>query len=141
MPKGAEILTAQIQDDNLCLWALVNPKVRTEIRVIEIFGTGNPISSYARINRKYISTFQIQEGNLVFHVFEDMGVCTPVNNPYYLKGIYKSDFIGSLEAAIMLKCNLITLCRYVQDGKLPYYSIGRRLLFRKEEILNKIKVK
>ena len=74
MPKGADILTVQVQDGLPFLWALVDPKAETEIRFIEIFGTGNPILSDMGTSRKYISTFQMREGRLVFHVFEYTGV-------------------------------------------------------------------
>ena len=74
MPKDAEILTVQTQNGKPCLWALVDPKAETEIRVIEIFGTGHPVLSDMGTSRKYISTFQMQEGRLVFHVFEYTGV-------------------------------------------------------------------
>ena len=74
MPKGAEILTVQMQDENPCLWALVDPTADTEIRFIEIFGTGNPILSDMGVSREYISTFQMLGGKLVFHAFEYTGV-------------------------------------------------------------------
>ena len=74
MPKGAEILTVQVQDGSPCLWALVDPKAETEIRFIEIFGTGNPVLSDIGASRKYISTFQMLEGRLVLHAFEYTGV-------------------------------------------------------------------
>lgn len=35
---------------------------------IEIFGTGHPFD--AATQRKYIGTYQLFEGDLVFHVFE-----------------------------------------------------------------------
>lgn len=71
MPIASEILTIQIQDENACLWALVDPKETiVEYRSIEIFGTGHPIHYDMGVSRKYISTFQLQGGNLVFHAFE-----------------------------------------------------------------------
>jgi hypothetical protein len=73
MPIGAEILTVQVQDGGPCLWALVDPKAETEIRTIEMFGTGHPVLSDMGTSRKYISTFQMHGGELVFHVFEYTG--------------------------------------------------------------------
>ena len=69
MPIGAEILTVQIQDDNLCLWAVVDAdsKALTEPRFIQIYGTGHPMIGTS-LDRKYIATFQIMK--LVYHVFE-----------------------------------------------------------------------
>lgn len=75
MPKDAEILTIQVQDNIPCLWALVDPDEKKQTRAIEIFGTGHSIDA-DRLpgNRKYISTFQIMENGMVFHVFEYLGL-------------------------------------------------------------------
>jgi hypothetical protein len=71
LPLGAEILTAQLQGNQLCLWAMVNtsPNAITKNRRIEIIGTGNPTPIG---DLKYISTFQIMDGSLIFHVFENI---------------------------------------------------------------------
>jgi hypothetical protein len=67
MPEGATILTAAMQGKQLCLWAIVNPEAKMVFRTIEIFGTGHTMSDE---ERKYISTFQLDGGLLIFHVFE-----------------------------------------------------------------------
>lgn len=72
MPQGAEILTAQFQGETLCLWALVNPERPTNERVIEIFGTGNPVWVDMGVSRKFIATAQQPDTPLVWHVFESM---------------------------------------------------------------------
>ena len=72
MPEGAEILTVQIQNDVPYLWALVDPEARTEIRGIAMFGTGHPIDYDIGASGRYISTFQLRNGELVFHVFENL---------------------------------------------------------------------
>lgn len=64
IPKNAEILTVQLQDNIPCLWALVDETAPIEYRSFAIYGTGEPISNPG----KYIGTFQL--GALVFHVFE-----------------------------------------------------------------------
>jgi len=75
LPVGAEILTVQTQGETACMWALVNPnETQKEARNIEIFGTGHPIGYDMGISRKYISTFQMHGGQLVFHAFEYTGV-------------------------------------------------------------------
>ena len=75
LPIGAEILTVQAQNDIPCLWALVNPNEKgTEIRTFEIFGTGHPVGYDMGVSRNYISTFQINDGSLVFHIFEYTGI-------------------------------------------------------------------
>jgi len=71
LPLGAEILTTQMQGNQLCLWAIVNtlPEAVKKNRRIEIIGTGNPMPIG---DLKYISTFQMLGGGLVFHVFENI---------------------------------------------------------------------
>jgi hypothetical protein len=68
MPKGAEILTVQIQLGGVCLWAMVDPEAPKEDRIIITYGTGHPIDSPHLL--RYIGTYQIPERVLVFHVFE-----------------------------------------------------------------------
>jgi len=70
MPENAEILTVQVQDETPCLWALVDIKETQKMRLFEVYGTGHPIYYEMGIERKYISTFQLHELGLVFHVFE-----------------------------------------------------------------------
>lgn len=67
MPEGAYVLTAQIQGEQLCLWAIVNPdpEVPKFIRQFEIIGTGNP---FTEAPRRHIAT--VQQGRWVWHVFE-----------------------------------------------------------------------
>ena len=70
MPKGAEILTIQVQNKIPCIWALVNPENEKEKRFFEIFGTGHDMPVDMGIERKYINTFQLNGGALVLHLFE-----------------------------------------------------------------------
>lgn len=75
LPIGSEILTIQVQDGKAYLWALVNQdEIQKECRCIEIFGTGHQIGYDMGISRKYISTFQLYGGSLVFHAFEYIGI-------------------------------------------------------------------
>ena len=74
IPIGAKILTVQVQNGLPCLWVLVDPKADKEMRCFEIFGTGTPVLSDMGTSREYISTFQIRQGNLIFHVFENTGL-------------------------------------------------------------------
>ena len=67
MPAGAQILSAQMQGQMLCLWALVNPAAPGKDREIEVLGTGNLLSDE---NRRYISTAQMDGGAMMWHVFE-----------------------------------------------------------------------
>lgn len=71
MPEGAEILTVQVQNANICLWALVTPENSLKSRNIEVFGTGHDIPfDGISIYRRYIGSVQLESGLLVFHVFE-----------------------------------------------------------------------
>ncbi len=65
LPKGAKILTIQIQYDQLQLWALVNPGADQETRHFRLTETGHPI---IKTNLVYIST--VQQGQYVWHIFE-----------------------------------------------------------------------
>jgi hypothetical protein len=64
LPKGAELLTVQLQNQIPTLWALVNPMTVTEERHICIVGTGWEVED----NMKYITTYM--DGYFVWHVFE-----------------------------------------------------------------------
>ena len=78
MPKGAEVLTVQTQGkaERPELWALVNPDAATEPRTFRTYGTGHPIDHDPG---RYVATYQLHGGGLVFHVFEI--VACRRNNP------------------------------------------------------------
>jgi hypothetical protein len=68
MPKGAEILTIDIQNGqmfNAQMWVKVNTENETEKRMFEVIGTGQ---NFDDTNRKYVGTYQ--DGPFVWHVFE-----------------------------------------------------------------------
>lgn len=44
------------------------------------------------------------------------------------------------QTAKLLNCNLVTLWRYTRAGKFPFYRAGRKMFFKRSEILEKIKV-
>jgi len=72
LPVGAEVLTVATQHNEPRLWALVDPEeVRTEWRKILVLGTGWDALDVA--GWCYVSTFQIDGGRLVFHVFQKLG--------------------------------------------------------------------
>jgi hypothetical protein len=66
MPSDAEILTIQTQEQLPCIWALVSPDAPKRKFAFEIFGTGHPVPDG---QRKYIGTYQINGGELIFHCF------------------------------------------------------------------------
>jgi hypothetical protein len=72
-PKNARILSAQVQNSVLCIWAICDAKTEEkEEREFEIFGTGNPFyeNSHFGKEHKFIATFQQHNGSFVGHLFE-----------------------------------------------------------------------
>lgn len=65
--KSAKLLSVQMQNNIVCLWALVNTDLPNEKIQISIVGTGHPIE---HDNVQYIDTFQMVARGLVFHVFK-----------------------------------------------------------------------
>lgn len=65
LPKGAELLTVQVQNNQPCLWALVDEKATLKTNTVLIYGTGHQVDKRG----KYLGTFQLGNGSLVFHVF------------------------------------------------------------------------
>ncbi len=66
MPEDAKILSIGIQDDNICIWAQVNPEnTNTEPRHFFIVGTGHVIH-YNKIN--FIG--RVTSGAFEWHIFE-----------------------------------------------------------------------
>ncbi len=68
MPKDASILSVQTQNDIPCIWALVSIEAEKEKRCFDAFQTGQHIS--CDIERKYIGTVQLSNGDFVIHIFE-----------------------------------------------------------------------
>jgi 6-phosphogluconolactonase/glucosamine-6-phosphate isomerase/deaminase len=72
MPIGAQILSVQVQDEVVCLWALVEPRLPKREIEFQMLGTGHD-AGHINSNFKHISTVQVDGGNLVFHVFQYLG--------------------------------------------------------------------
>lgn len=70
LPKGAQILSCQAQFDRPQLWVLVDTEAEIERRAFGVFGTGHEIPEDKIEKMKFISTFQTDAGNYVFHFFE-----------------------------------------------------------------------
>lgn len=66
-----KILSAQVQNGTICLWALVDAAspVISDVK-ISIFGTGNPLPENVG-TMVFIDTVQLHGGSLVFHVFQN----------------------------------------------------------------------
>ncbi len=68
LPIDAEILSVQMQHQQLCLWVLVDPEKTKQTKKICIAGTGHPIIDTDFL--KYIGTVQQLAGHIIWHVFE-----------------------------------------------------------------------
>ena len=68
MPQGAQVLTVQMQNGEACLWAKVNPSKPHEVRSFDLRGTGHTMPDDPRLT--YVATFQMDDGALVWHVFD-----------------------------------------------------------------------
>lgn len=71
MPENAKVLTVQTQNGYPRLWALVEEKNPIEQRIFLTVGTGHELPELPEgKDGRYIATFQLENGELVFHVFE-----------------------------------------------------------------------
>lgn len=70
MPAGSQVLCIQMQNDVPYLWVLVDPGNHNVIRSFVVRGTGHQLPDDPG---KYIGTFQMDLGRLVFHLFEIIG--------------------------------------------------------------------
>jgi hypothetical protein len=71
MPAGSRLLCVGEQDGKLCIWALVNTKLRIVQHKFRIYGTGEEIDTaiFENEDSRYIGTVQMKNG-LVWHVFD-----------------------------------------------------------------------
>lgn len=67
MPKGAKVLSVQNQRGRPHMWVVVDPDAPLQLRYFRLAGTGHVLGVD---QAGYIGTFQVSEGNLVFHLFE-----------------------------------------------------------------------
>lgn len=75
IPSGSVILDIQSQFGEPQMWVLVDTSEKMEKRVFNTYGTGHKIEGDPG---KYLGTFQISGGTLVFHVFEDTSAARPL---------------------------------------------------------------
>jgi len=69
MPEDAEVLTVQVQHGVPCIWATVDPNKPKLPRGFFVRGTGHELGLAE--SAKYVGTFQIELGGLVFHLFDE----------------------------------------------------------------------
>lgn len=65
MPAGTEVIAVQTQFGMVQAWAIVDPDMPQLPVKISIRGTGHPLGAVGR----YVGTFQLYGGALVFHAF------------------------------------------------------------------------
>lgn len=73
MPRGATILSLQVQRGEPRMWALVEDTNEVEKRSFRIVGTGHELpaaSDDIELYAHFVDTFQVSDGDFVFHVFE-----------------------------------------------------------------------
>lgn len=68
LPEDAEILCVQTQAGQAFLWVLLDKDKPLISRQVFVYGTGQPVPDTPQ---RYIGTFQLHDGALVFHVFEE----------------------------------------------------------------------
>lgn len=69
MPSGAKILAVQMQGNHPKMWALVETEYTKMVNYnFFVCTTGTPIKHNNILT--YVGTFQLRQGELVFHVFQ-----------------------------------------------------------------------
>lgn len=66
--KTPRILSVQVQNNQVCVWAVVDEDAQLEPVEFRIYGTGNPVPADLHAMH-HIGTVQLAGGGLVFHVF------------------------------------------------------------------------
>jgi hypothetical protein len=69
LPQGAEVLCVQAQKEVPYIWAVVDPEHPPAPIWFALRATGQPIDAAAA--GRYVGTFQLCSGALVFHLFQE----------------------------------------------------------------------
>ena len=74
MPAGAVVLHVHEQDNEPCLWAVVNDERRKVARKFRVIGSGREIDKRKSDTSKlpYVGTVHLDGGRVVAHVFEEL---------------------------------------------------------------------
>ena len=67
MPKNSKILCVHVQNGIPCIWCFVDTEKPISSITIRTFGTGHEFDHSKYI--EYVGTYQLFDGNGVFHVF------------------------------------------------------------------------
>ena len=68
LPAGAEVLSIQVQHGRPHIWAAIDTEKPLTTRTFCVYGTGVEIPDFYMLS--FIGTFQLADGDLVFHLFE-----------------------------------------------------------------------
>ena len=68
VPRSPQFLSCQIQNGKPCIWALVDPELRSKAISVYVVGTGNPVPEGVA-DADFMGTVQMAGGSLVWHVF------------------------------------------------------------------------
>lgn len=69
LPTGAKFLAVQVQDRIPCVWVQQDEdRHEKERHHIRIYGTGHWMAQDPGV---YVGTYQLMDGNLVFHVYQE----------------------------------------------------------------------
>ena len=69
-PHNTSFLTVQLQHGEPQVWGICNPNLPPEENVFHIRGTGHPMPETD--NLLYVGSFQMNEGQFIFHVFREV---------------------------------------------------------------------
>jgi len=67
MPDGASIIHVGVQKGQPCIWAIVDPEAYVVPFTFYLRGTGHSLTGEEGV---HIGSFQMYQGDLVFHLFE-----------------------------------------------------------------------
>lgn len=72
VPKGSTLLTVQKQQARMAVWYLIDTEeLLTDVWTFFVCGTGNPVEDHRVCKKNYISTVQLYDGDLVYHIFAE----------------------------------------------------------------------
>ncbi len=69
LPAGAKLLSVQTQGNTPCMWMLVDTEVPKKLVKFAVRGTGHDCTNLNDDAWKYLGTFQLNGGQLIFHLF------------------------------------------------------------------------
>lgn len=72
LPVGAQILTIEVQHEELCVWYLCDPSKHVEPWTFRVVGTGISLPDDMNLFT-YKGTVQLHGGALIYHTFVKQG--------------------------------------------------------------------